>query len=142
MGYPLYFKYEIASSPVIWELLAMTIFMKLKVKTQTKQASKTLQEYISLLRDLEKDDLKDKEYGSIMILTLVEEVGEMARAYLAEHGRKPTNVKAQKDETYKQELGDLLVSIMKLAIYKNINLDHRIEYTIKKIRRRKTTPKI
>ena len=120
----------------------MTIFMKLKVKTQTKQASKTLQEYISLLRDLEKDDLKDKEYGSIMILTLVEEVGEMARAYLAEHGRKPTNVKAQKDETYKQELGDLLVSIMKLAIYKNINLDHRIEYTIKKIRRRKTTPKI
>jgi len=104
--------------------------------------SKTLQEYILILRQLEKEEMKDTEYGSILILALMEEVGEIARAYLAEHGRKPTNVKAQQDETYKQELGDLLVSILKLAVYKNINLDHRIEYTLKKIRRRKQTPKV
>src|SRR3989338_9658202 len=104
--------------------------------------TKTLQEYILILRQLEKEEMKDTEYGSILILALMEEVGEIARAYLAEHGRKPTNVKAQQDETYKQELGDLLVSILKLAVYKNINLDHRIEYTLKKIRRRKQTPKV
>lgn len=103
--------------------------------------SKTLQQYISLLRDLEKDEIKNQEYGSILIIAIMEEVGEIARAYLAEHGRKPRNIKAQQDETYKQELGDLLVSILRLAIFKNINLDHRIEYTIKKIRHRKLHPK-
>lgn len=106
-----------------------------------KHSPKTLQDYIKELRELDKDDLKDKEYGSMLILAMVEEIGEIARAYLAEHGRKPRNIKAQQDETYKQELGDLLVSIMKLAVYKNINLDHRIEYTFKKIRKRKTQPK-
>jgi len=106
-----------------------------------KTKSKTLQDYISTLRQLEKEDMKDQEYGSILILAIMEEIGEIARAYLAEHGRKPSNLKAQQDETYKQELGDLLVSIMKLAVYKNINLDHRIEYTLKKIKRRKLHPK-
>ncbi|MEK7165998.1 MAG: MazG nucleotide pyrophosphohydrolase domain-containing protein [Patescibacteria group bacterium] len=106
------------------------------------QTSKTLQEYITTLRQLEKDEINNQEYGSILILAMVEEVGEIARAYLAEHGRKPTNITAQKDETYIHELGDLLVSILKLAIYKNVNLDHRIEYTLKKIRRRKINPKL
>lgn len=105
------------------------------------QKSKTIMEYISQLRQIENKEIKSKEYGSILILTIMEEVGEMARAYLAEHGRKPTNIKAQQDETYKQELGDLLVSIFKLAIYKNINLDHRIVYTINKIKHRKKTSK-
>lgn len=105
--------------------------------------SKTLQEYISILRELDQDRKQDdREYGSILILGLMEEVGEISRAYLAEHGRKPTNKAAQSDETYKQELGDLLISIMRLAIEKNINLDHRIQYTLKKIQRRKTHPKV
>jgi NTP pyrophosphatase (non-canonical NTP hydrolase) len=104
-------------------------------------ASKTLQEYITILRELDKDLPQTSEYGSILILGLMEEVGEIARAYLAEHGRKPTNKAAQRDETYKQELGDLLISIMRLAIHKNINLDHRIQYTVKKIQRRKSQPK-
>jgi NTP pyrophosphatase (non-canonical NTP hydrolase) len=102
---------------------------------------KTLQEYIGILRDLDKDLPQTSEYGSILILGLMEEVGEIARAYLAEHGRKPTNKAAQRDETYKQELGDLLISILRLAIHKNINLDHRIQYTLKKIQRRKLKPK-
>jgi NTP pyrophosphatase (non-canonical NTP hydrolase) len=103
--------------------------------------SRTFQEYIDQLRELDKDQAKSKEYGSILILGLAEEVGEIARAYLAEHGRKPQNKAAQRDETYKQELGDLLISIMRVAIEKNINLDHRIQYTLKKIRQRKSKPK-
>ena len=83
-----------------------------------------------------------EEFGSILILSLVEEVGEMARAYLAKHGRKPTNISAQQDETYKQELGDILVSIIRFARIKNINLDQRIMYTIRKIEKRKTKPKL
>ena len=103
--------------------------------------SKTLQEYIAILRELDKDLPKTNEYGSILILGLMEEIGEISRAYLAEHGRKPTNKAAQRDETYKQELGDLLISILRLATHKNINLDHRIQYTLKKIQKRKTHPK-
>ncbi len=104
-------------------------------------ASKTLQEYLAVLKELDRDLPHEKEYGSILILGLMEEVGEISRAYLAEHGRKPTNKAAQRDETYKQELGDLLISIMRLAIDKNINLDHRIQYTLKKIQRRRLKPK-
>lgn len=103
--------------------------------------TKTLPEYIAILRELDKDLPKTSEYGSILILGLMEEIGEISRAYLAEHGRKPTNKAAQRDETYKQELGDLIISILRLATYKNINLDHRIQYTLKKIVKRKTTPK-
>ena len=104
--------------------------------------SKTLREYIEILTELEKENIKDKEYGSILILAVMEEVGEIARAYLAEHGRKPTNIRAQQDETYKQELGDLLASILKLAIIKNIDLDERLMYTLKKIQKRKTQEKV
>ncbi len=76
-----------------------------------------------------------------MILSLVEEVGEMARAYLAEHGRKKTNLAAQQDESYEQELGDLLVTILRFARIKHIDLDERIMYTLDKVKQRKTTPK-
>lgn len=102
------------------------------------KSSKTLTDYAESLKSLEKDNLKNKEYGSILILAIMEEVGEIARAYLAEHGRKPDNIRAQQDETYKQEIGDLLVSILKLALFKNIDLDERLDYTLNKIRKRKT----
>ena len=68
----------------------------------------------------------------MLILSLVEEIGEMARAYLAEHGRKKTNLAAQRDETYEQELGDILVSILRFARVKNINLHDRIMYSLEK----------
>lgn len=96
-------------------------------------------------RELEKidSDLKSsKEFGSILILSLVEEVGEMSRAYLAKHGRKGTNIAAQLDETYEQELGDILVTIIRFARIKNIDLDKRIKYTLNKIKKRKTSPKL
>lgn len=98
--------------------------------------------YFKYFDQIEQDLKTQEEYGSILILSLVEEVGEMSRAYLAKHGRKPTNLAAGKDETYKQELGDILVSIIRFARIKNINLDKQIMYSLRKIKRRKAHPKI
>lgn len=97
--------------------------------------------YFNKLDSIDGDLKGSEEFGSILILNLVEEVGEMARAYLAKHGRKPTNISAQQDETYKQELGDILVAIIRFARVKNINLDQRIMYTLRKIEARKIKPK-
>ncbi|MFZ5376162.1 MAG: MazG nucleotide pyrophosphohydrolase domain-containing protein [Patescibacteria group bacterium] len=97
--------------------------------------------YFRLLDDIDKGTRYKEEFGSILILGLVEEIGEMARAYLAEHGRKKSNLAAQRDETYEQELGDIIVSIIRFARIKKINLDERIMYTIDKISRRKLQPK-
>ena len=98
-------------------------------------------QYFNLLSDIDKGQRYSKEYGSILILSLVEEIGEMARAYLAEHGRKKTNLAAQEDETYEQELGDILVSILRFARIKNINLHERIMYSLEKVKKRKLNPK-
>src|SRR3989344_837124 len=98
--------------------------------------------YISYLDKVDPQVKDQEEYGSFLILSLVEEIGEMARAYLAKHGRKPTNVAAQTDETYEQELGDIIVSILRFARIKNINLHKRIMYSLNKIKRRHEEPKI
>lgn len=98
-------------------------------------------EYFRILDEIDKGKRYSKEYGSVMIISLLEELGEMARAYLAEHGRKRTNLAAQNDETYQQELGDLLVTIIRFARIKNINLHDRIMYTLQKIKARQTKPK-
>lgn len=98
-------------------------------------------EYFRKLDTFDRGVRYSKEFGSILILTLVEEVGEMARAYLAEHGRKKTNLAAQRDETYQQELGDILVAILRFARIKKINLHDTIQYSLNKIEKRQTTPK-
>jgi NTP pyrophosphatase (non-canonical NTP hydrolase) len=114
---------------------------KSEIKTGTNGYHKSpFSEYFTLLKDIDKT-FSEKEFGSILILTLVEEVGEMSRAYLAEHGRKKSNLAAQRDETYEQELGDILVAIIRFARAKNINLDERIRYTIEKIKKRQIKPK-
>lgn len=97
--------------------------------------------YISMLESADGELKNKEEYGSFLILSLVEEVGEMARAYLAKHGRKPTNIAAQEDETYEQELGDIIVSVLRFARIKNIDLHKRVMYTLRKIEKRQTTPK-
>ena len=97
--------------------------------------------YFKYLDNIDKGARDSKEFGSILILQIVEEVGEMSRAYLAEHGRKATNLAAQADETYKQEMGDILVSILRLARIKKLNLHDSIMYSLKKIEKRKTEPK-
>ena len=98
--------------------------------------------YITMLEEYDKDVKNKEEFGSILILSLVEEIGEMARAYLAEHGRKPTNLAAQRDETYVQELGDIIVSVIRFARIKNIDLHKRVMYTLRKIKKRQTQPKV
>ncbi len=97
--------------------------------------------YFRKLDDIDKGVRYSKEYGSMLILGLVEEIGEMARAYLAKHGRKTSNLAAQADETYEQELGDILLAIIRFARVKNINLHERIMYSLKKIAKRKNQPK-
>lgn len=98
--------------------------------------------YFSRLDKVDTELKNTEEFGSFLILSLVEEIGEMARAYLAKHGRKPTNVAAQNDETYEQELGDIIVSILRFARIKKINLHKRILYTLRKIKKRKQNPKL
>ena len=97
--------------------------------------------YFTYLDRIDATAKNSEEFGSILILSLVEEIGEMARAYLAKHGRKPSNLSAQNDETYRQELGDILVAIIRFARVKDINLDERIMYSLRKIERRKKQPK-
>lgn len=115
--------------------------MNNKIQTNKKQDS-PFGKYFNILSGIDKDLKNQKEFGSILILSLVEEIGEMSRAYLAKHGRKSSNIAAQNDETYEQELGDILVTIIRFARIKNINLDDRIMYTLGKIKRRKTSPKL
>lgn len=99
-------------------------------------------QYISYLETIDKNIRGKKEFGSILILTLVEEVGELARAYLAQHGRKPTNLAAQRDERYQDELGDIIVAILRLARIKNIDLHKSIIHSLRKIKKRQTQPKV
>ncbi|MFC1627149.1 MazG nucleotide pyrophosphohydrolase domain-containing protein [Patescibacteria group bacterium] len=98
-------------------------------------------EYFRYLDKVDKGMKDTKEYGSMLILGLLEELGEMSRAYLAKHGRKKTNLAAQTDETYEQELGDIIVAILRFARIKNINLHDRVMYSLRKIARRRKTPK-
>lgn len=97
--------------------------------------------YFRYLDKIDRGQRYSHEYGSIMILSILEEVGEMARAYLAEHGRKKTNIAAQQDESYEQELGDILLTILRFARVKRINLDERLMYSLKKIEKRRQAPK-
>jgi NTP pyrophosphatase (non-canonical NTP hydrolase) len=94
-----------------------------------------------MLDEIDKGKRYSDEYGSILILSLVEEIGEVARAYLAEHGRKKLNIAAQLDETYEQELGDILLTLIRFARIKKIDLDERMMYSLEKVRKRKSQPK-
>jgi len=117
---------------LIWALL---FNIRAMMKNPKKKYS-PFGKYFAYLDQIDKDLKSTQEFGSFLILSLVEEVGEIARAYLAKHGRKGINIAAQQDETYEQELGDILVSILRFARIKNINLHKRIMYSLNKIKRR------
>ncbi|MEX0896326.1 MAG: MazG nucleotide pyrophosphohydrolase domain-containing protein [Patescibacteria group bacterium] len=109
-------------------------------KTQKKRAQyydTPFKEYFKMLNEVDKGKRDSREFGSMLILGLVEEIGEMARAYLAEHGRKKTNLRAQIDETVEQELGDILMSILRMARIKKINLHERLMDSMNKVKERK-----
>lgn len=110
-------------------------------KTKHTHFKSPFAEYFNYLSRIDRGKRYSNEYGSILLLSLTEEVGEIARAYLAEHGRKPLNLAAQQDESYEQELGDLMVTILRIARIKNIDLHERILQTLKKIEARKLKPK-
>ncbi|MBI5356229.1 hypothetical protein HZB78_01290 [Candidatus Collierbacteria bacterium] len=114
----------------------------MKKKQPNPQYSTPFNDYFKLFDKFDKDVKYTDEYGSFLILSLVEEIGEMTRAYLAKHGRKKSNIAAQKDESYEQELGDILISILRFARIKNINLHERIMYSLKKIEKRQDEPKM
>jgi len=116
--------------------------MKNKIPKKARKIRSLFGYYYKKLEDIDRQWKESKEFGSILILSLVEEIGEMARAYLAAHGKKPTNLAAQKDERYDQELGDILVAILRFARIKNIDLHKRIMYSINKIKKRQIKPKI
>ena len=97
--------------------------------------------YFKYLDSVDKNVRDSKEFGSMLILSIVEELGEMSRAYLAKHGRKQTNLAAQNDEAYERELGDILLSILRLARIKKINLHDALMYSLVKIEKRKANPK-
>lgn len=107
----------------------------------TKKPSSPFGYYFNYLDKVDKDVKDTKEFGSMLILGMVEELGEMSRAYLAKHGRKPRNIAAQEDEAYERELGDLLVSVLRLARIKDIDLDDALMYSLRKIEKRKNNPK-
>lgn len=113
----------------------------MKKKRANPQFSTPFNDYFKLFDRIDKDVKYTDEYGSFLILSLVEELGEMTRAYLAKHGRKQSNLAAQADETYEQELGDIMVSLLRFARIKNINLHERILYSLRKIEKRKDEPK-
>jgi NTP pyrophosphatase (non-canonical NTP hydrolase) len=112
-----------------------------KTLNQKKYINSPFGEYFRRLDEIDKKVKYTREYGSFLILGLLEELGEMSRAYLAKHGRKPTNIAALEDETYEQELGDILVAVLRFARIKGVNLDERITYTLDKLEKRKTSPK-
>jgi len=114
---------------------------KHRPKPKKKVYKSSFGEYFRYLDKIDKNVRYTKEYGSMLILGLLEELGEMARAYLAKHGRKKTNLAAQRDETYEQELGDIMVAIIRFARIKDINLHKRIMYSLKKIEKRRLQPK-
>ncbi len=99
--------------------------------------SKTITDYQNELKQFDRNIYRPKDYTSMLILGIVEEVGEMSRAYLARKGRKPINKRARLDETYKQEMGDIILAIMKMANIKKIDLEKQIQYSLKKIKKRK-----
>jgi len=113
-----------------------------RAKVKATYYATPFREYFRMLDEIDKGSKANKEFGSFLILTLVEEIGEMSRAYLAKHGRKPTNLAAQNDETYEQELGDILLAILRFARIKKINLHERVMYSLQKIEKRKTQPKV
>jgi NTP pyrophosphatase (non-canonical NTP hydrolase) len=77
-----------------------------------------------------------KKYGhskdpNIILLFLMEELGEVARAYLAEKGHKQGNDRVT--ESFRQELGDVFYLILRLAWATDTDLEAELTKTEKKL---------
>jgi len=75
--------------------------------------------------------LDHTEDPKIILLFLMEELGEVARAYLKEQGHKKSNDRVT--ETFREELGDVLYLILRLAAVTNTDLEKELTKTEKKL---------
>jgi NTP pyrophosphatase (non-canonical NTP hydrolase) len=79
-----------------------------------------------------------RKYGhsedpKVILLFLLEELGEVARAYLKEEGHKKENDRIT--ETFRQEMGDVFYLILRLAEMTNTDLEVEFGKTLKKLER-------
>jgi NTP pyrophosphatase (non-canonical NTP hydrolase) len=70
---------------------------------------------------------------NIILLFLMEELGEVARAYLKEEGHKAGNDRVT--ETFRQELGDVFYLILRLAWATDTDLEAELTKTEKKLQK-------
>ncbi len=75
--------------------------------------------------------LGHSEDPTIILLYLLEELGETARAYLKEQGHKQGNDRVT--ETFRQELGDVFYLLLRLAAVTDTDLEKELENTKKKL---------
>lgn len=76
-------------------------------------------------------NLAHTEDPTIILLFLMEELGEVARAYLKEGGHKRENDRVT--ETFRQEMGDVFYLLLRLASVTKTNLEDELEKTEKKL---------
>ena len=76
-------------------------------------------------------DLGHSEDPTIILLFLMEELGEVARAYLKEEGHKAGNNRVT--ETFRQEMGDVFYLLLRLAAVTGTDLETMLEKTEKKL---------
>lgn len=67
----------------------------------------------------------------IILLFLMEELGEVVRAYMKEEGHKESNDRIV--ETFRQEMGDVFFLFLHLAHVTDTDLEAELEKTIKKL---------
>lgn len=89
---------------------------------------------IQTLRDRVGKQIKDlghSEDPHIILLYLLEELGEAARAYLKENGYKEGNNRVA--ESFQEELGDVFLLLLRLAYVTNTDLEKQLQYTETKL---------
>jgi len=90
------------------------------------------------VKDLQKkvaeaaEELGHTHDPKVVILFFLEELGEVARAFLKEEGFKKTNPRVT--ETAAQEMGDLFLMILRLANVMGVDLEEALDRTLKKLR--------
>ena len=92
---------------------------------------------MNTLRDLQEQvgtqmkSLGNSEDPHIILLYLLEELGEAARAYLKENGYKAQNNRVT--ESFKQELGDVFLLLLRLSYVTDTDLEKQLQYTQEKL---------
>lgn len=76
-------------------------------------------------------DLGHSQDPKIIMLFLLEELGESTRAFLKENGYKENNNRIA--ESFRQELGDVFLLLLRLAAVTGTDLEHELAHTMGKI---------